>query len=554
MRGTFHAFANHLLRRYAVLLDLHPNFSVIDTTDSEDALDLVRTELKLGEKNKAFPRKQRLQEIISKVRNGQQTLSEVLEADFVGLVDYEKDIERVANAYRQYKRLNRLLDYDDLMELLRDALRDHPIFRQEVQRLYRYVMVDEFQDTNLLQKEIVDLVAARSRNIMVVGDDSQSIYAFRGANFENILTFPETYPDCRVVKLEQNYRSNQHILAFINDIAKQAALGYHKHLYSANENDVKPLLAKFFDQQSEAEFIVNRILELREKNIPLNQIAVLYRSSYHGNFVQAELLRRNIPYVVVGGIKFVERSHVKDVLSYLRIIANPFDGIAWNRVLKLVPGVGNVTAGKIIDYLSQHGHSLNFAHFEGKKFSKELLKLGEMLTAIRPDRVGLPAKLDIIKAYYAPILQSRETDATVRLQDLEVIYTLSNRYQTVPEFLADFVLDPPSNKFQESNRPLIDESEDPPLTLSTIHSAKGLEWYAVFVPHLLDGLFPAVRSMQHLEQLEEERRLFYVACSRAEEALYLTLPAFFAGWDANFTMPSRFLAEVGKDKYDIWEA
>lgn len=552
MRGTYHAFASYLLRRHANMIGIAANFTIIDPIDSEDIVDLIRNEFKLGSKDKAFPRKSRIFEIISKSRNCSQPIRTTIMNEFSGAMDFMNDIELIAKTYQQYKQTNQILDYDDLMETLRDKLRDHEQFRRLVQQSYQYVMVDEFQDTNLVQKDIVDLVAGGSKNIMVVGDDSQSIYAFRGANFENILTFPETYPNCKVVKLEHNYRSNQPILAFVNDIIRNAKIAYPKQLYSNNPKHHKPLIAKFNDQQEEAAFIVSRIIALREKNIPLNQIAVLYRSSYHSNFIQTELLKRGIPYVMVGGIKFIERSHIKDLIAYLRISVNPLDAIAWNRILKLVPGIGQTTASKIIDYVHNNHSSIQFGSYENKKFGKDLESLGDMLNNLRRNDLNLPTKIDVLRDYYRPILKSREPDWELRLQDIEVIHQLAYKYQEVQDFLTDFALDPPSNKYQDAVKPLIDESEDQPVTLSTIHSAKGLEWYCVFLPHLLDGLFPSSRSLKSLDQLEEERRLFYVACSRAEEELYLTMPAYYSAWDNYFTQPSRFIAEIQKDKYTIW--
>lgn len=551
--GTFHAFSTMLLRRYAALIGIPSNFTIIDPSDSADIVDLIRTELKLNVKNKAFPRKARIAEIISKSRNCNQSIAEIIEQYFMGAYEFIDNIQLIARAYREYKKLNNIFDYDDLMETLRDKLRDNEKFRRTIQQLYQYIMVDEFQDTNVVQKDLIDLIAAGSRNVMIVGDDSQSIYAFRGANFENILRFPETYPDCKVVKLEFNYRSNHRILAFVNEIARNARLGYKKELVSHNENDVLPLIAKFYDQQEEAEFIVSRILELRERNIPLNQIAVLYRSSYHGTFIQTELLKRGIPYIVVGGIKFVERSHIKDIISYLRIVANPLDAIAWNRILKMVPGIGQVTASKIIDMVHHNNNVIDFTGFEGKKFGKDLERLGEVLTTIRRESVSLPVKIELLSDYYRPLIKNREPDWEVRMQDIDVLYKMAHKYQDLEVFLTDFALDPPSTKFQDSVKPLLDETEDQPVTLSTIHSAKGLEWYCVFIPHLLDGLFPSAKCLHNLEAYEEERRLFYVACSRAEEELYLTMPAYYSAWDNYFTKPSRFIAEVNKNKYQVYK-
>lgn len=552
-RGTYHAFANHTLRYYSKMLSLPPNFTIIDTADSEDVIDLIRQEMNFVKKHQAFPKKSRIQTIISKARNCNLPIEEILRQEYTALLEFNSELNLLNLAYQQYKLANKLFDYDDLMDVLRDSLRDNIPFRRIMQKNYRYLMVDEFQDTNVVQKEILDFIAQGSRNIMVVGDDAQSIYAFRGANFENILTFPATYPDCKVVKIEQNYRSTQELLNFTNAIANNAKLGYKKSLYSNNETPLKPIVAKFYDQQAEAEFIVDKILEIREKGIPLNDIAVIYRASFHGNFVQTELLKRSIAYVVVGGIKFTERRHIKDMIAYLRIVLNPFDAVAWNRILKLVPGIGLVTASKILQHIQQQNGKIDFESMEKRKFGNDLLHLQHALNQAQSPEITVATKIEVLKNYYAPILKSIEDDFDIRLQDIDVLYTLACRYETIERFLSDFALDPPSTKFQDQNRPLIDESEDKPLTLTTVHSAKGLEWHSVFIPHLLDGLFPSVRALKNIDQLEEERRLFYVAASRAKEQLYLTMPGFFNSWDQYYTMPSRFIAEIAKQNFQIWK-
>jgi DNA helicase-2/ATP-dependent DNA helicase PcrA len=550
MGGTFHSFANYVLRRYYKILNILPNFTIVDTSDSEDILDLIRQELKMDKKNKAFPRKSRIQTIISKARNCNLTVSQVIEDEYKGLADFSPDIEVIAGAYSEYKRANNVFDYDDLMEFLRDSLKNNSLFRERIQEAFTYVMVDEFQDTNVIQKEIVDLIAAKYSNIMVVGDDSQSIYAFRGADVENILRFPETYPDCKVIKIEQNYRSNQDVLNFSNSIISNARIGYKKNLYSTNFNQGKPVIKKFYSQEDEAAFIVSKILELREENLPLNQIAVLYRSSFHGNFIQAELLKRNIPYLVYGGLKFTERRHVKDMIAYLRIVFNPLDAVSWNRVLKLIPGIGSATASRIIRQIHEQQGQISFDGFSGK-FSGELNALRDALARAGNQEISIADKVEIIKDYYTPILKNIEDDYKIRLLDIEVLYTLACKYEKLEKFLSDFALDPPSNRYQNKTTPLVDETEDKPLILSTIHSAKGLEWNTVFIPHLLDGLLPGTSSLGTIEELEEERRLFYVACTRAKERLFLTMPAHVSSWDAFLTRPSRFLIEIEKDKYKL---
>jgi len=317
--GTFHAFSNYVLRRYANLLNIPAGFTIIDAEDSADTLDLIKSELKLVKKEKAFPKKNRLQEIISSARNRNLSIRYVIENEFTGLIDYIEQIELINQGYEKYKKICNLFDYDDLMDVLRDALRENPVFRKKLQEEYRYIMVDEYQDTNVVQKEIVELLAEAHHNVLVVGDDAQSIYSFRGANYENILRFPQKYPDCKVIKIEENYRSNQKILDFTNEIIRNSVIGYKKQLYSKILREGLPFVQKFYDQQSEAEFIVTKILEYREKGIALNQVAILVRAFWHARYIEIELTRRGIPYVAVGGLAFNERKHVKDVISYLRL-------------------------------------------------------------------------------------------------------------------------------------------------------------------------------------------------------------------------------------------
>jgi DNA helicase-2/ATP-dependent DNA helicase PcrA len=546
--GTFHSFSNYVLRKYANLLNIPSNFTIIDTEDAADTIDLIKSELKLVNKEKAFPKKNRIQTIISSARNRNLTIRHVIENEFTGLTDFIDQIELLNKGYEKYKKICNIFDYDDLMDVLRDALRDNPVFRNKMQHDYKYIMVDEYQDTNVVQKEIVEMLSGAHRNILIVGDDAQSIYSFRGANYENILRFPQQYPDCKVIKIEENYRSNQKILDFTNEIIRNARIGYKKTLYSKIIREGLPFVRKFYDQQSEAEFIVSKILEYREKGIALNQVAILVRAFWHAGYIEAELNRRGIPYIAVGGLAFNERKHVKDMISYLRIIHNPYDAVAWHRILKYLPGVGLVTARKIIEKINAE-KQLNMKSFESSRFAEGLKELLSMLTEAGQPGLGVGRMIETIKTYYMPILKATEHDYSVRLLDIDVLIDLSSKYDTLGKFLTDFALDPPSKKFGSKSTPLIDETEDKPLTISTIHSAKGLEWYSVIIPHALDGLLPSVRALKNIEELEEERRLFYVACSRAKQDLIITMPSYVSTYNGFLSYPSRFLAEIRKDKY-----
>ena len=546
--GTFHSFSNYILRKNANLLGIPSNFTIIDSEDSADTIDLIKSELKIEKKEKAFPRKNRIQEIISSARNRNLTIRSVIENEFSGLLEFIDQIELINLGYEKYKKICKIFDYDDLMEVLRDSLHNNLNFRRKLHNEFRFIMVDEYQDTNIVQKEIVEYLSEDSKNILVVGDDAQSIYSFRGANYENILRFPQKYPESKIIKIEENYRSNQKILDFTNSIVGNARIGYKKQLYSKILYDNLPIVRKFYDQQLEAEFIVDKIIDYREKGIALNQIAILVRAFWHARYIEIELNKRSIPYIAVGGLAFNERKHVKDIISYLRILQNPYDAVAWHRILKYLPGVGLITARKIIDkIIAEDGLELD--SFEKTKFAEGLKRLTIIINKAKDNKTSISQKIEIIKEYYLPILQATESDYQIRLLDINVLIDLSTRYDSLDKFLTDFALDPPSKKFGNRTTPLIDESEDKPLTISTIHSAKGLEWFCVIIPHALDGLIPSVRALNNIEEVEEERRLFYVACSRAKQDLIITMPSFVSTYNAFLSYPSRFLVEISKDKF-----
>jgi DNA helicase-2/ATP-dependent DNA helicase PcrA len=549
--GTFHSFANFVLRKYANLLNLPNNFTIIDNGDSEDIIDLLRTELKFNKKEKKFPKKGRIYDIISYSRNKKSTIKEIIHKQYSGLEEYIQDIELLYSGYTRYKQASHIFDFDDLMDVLNKSLKNNQKFREIMQNTYQYVMVDEFQDTNAVQNEIVQYIAGRHNRIMVVGDDSQSIYAFRGADYENILRFPEVYPNCVVVKIEENYRSNQNILDFTNSIIDHTKIGFKKKLYTKNKNQHLPVIQRVYGQDDEAVFIVDRILELIELGIPLNQIAVLNRADWHNRYIQAELSKRGIPYVVIGGFKFNERLHIKDIVAYLRLTFNPSDAVSWHRVLKYLGGIGQITAGSVIATIQGAENPFSFEAFKQRKFYTGMMELGTMLSKASQPELTLTQKIEIIRDYYAPLLKAREDDYLNRMQDINVLMDLSKKYNSLDRFLSDFALDPPSKRVADQSTPLIDEGEEKgKITISTIHSAKGLEWYAVFIPHALEGMIPSNRAVD-IEEMEEERRLFYVACSRAKKELYITFPGMVYSYDAFFNLPSRFLVEMDKEMYSF---
>lgn len=547
--GTFHSFASFILRKYANLINLPTNFTIIDTGDSEDIIDLLRTELKFNTKDKKFPKKSRIYEIISYSRNKKSRIKEIIRKQYTGLENYIADIELLYSGYTRYKKASHILDFDDLMDVLNDSLKNNQRFREIMQNAFQYVMVDEFQDTNVVQNEIVQQIAARHRRIMVVGDDIQSIYAFRGAEYENILRFPEVYPDCAVIKIEENYRSNQHILDFTNNIIDNTRIGFKKKLFTQIKNQHIPVIQRVYGQDDEAIFIADRILELLEQGVPAGQIAILNRADWHNRYIQAELNKRGIPYIVLGGFKFNERMHIKDIVAYLRLTYNPADAVSWHRVLKYLGGIGQITASNVITTIQGSENPFSFDAFKQRKFYNDMVVLGSMLSKASQPELTLTQKIEIIREYYAPLLKAREDDYLNRMQDIEVLLDLSKKYKSLDRFLSDFALDPPSKRVADQSTPMINEGEEKgKLTISTIHSAKGLEWYAVFIPHALEGLIPSNRATD-IEEMEEERRLFYVACSRAKEELYITFPRMVYSFDAFFNLPSRFLVEIEKDKY-----
>ncbi len=554
MGGTFHSFANFVLRRYSKLLGLNPKFTIIDTVDATDTIGLIRKELKLEKKEKAFPRSKTIHKLISLARNTNRDLKSVIvnEESYDYLYEYTEELVKIGKIYKEYKKSSNTLDYDDLLEYLRDYLTINEEFREKLQEQYKYIMVDEFQDTNLIQKEIIDLLADKHKNIMVVGDDTQSIYSFRGANFENILKFPQTFPECKVVKLEENYRSHQTLLDLTNSIIDNVKLGYKKHLFSSkNYTSVpKPIISRLYSQSDEAEYITETLLSLREQDIELNQIAVLFRASFHKNHIEAELIKRNIPYVVYGGIKFIERRHIKDIIAYLRLILNPFDNVSWHRVLKLISGIGDATVRNILDKVDFE-KGLNFDNFKKRKYYDELKRFEDTYKAASDNTIPIKRKIKMLKDYYKPLLKNIEADYKNRIRDVDFLETLAAKYDDLEKLLTDIALEPPSNRFQQDNMPVAGNLDEKPLILSTIHSSKGLEWHTVFVPHLIEGMFPNPNTVEDIRKLEEERRLFYVACTRAKEQLYLTFPSYVASYSGFYSKPSRFLAELDESRYEL---
>jgi len=546
--GTFHSFCNMLLRRYSGLLGINPRFTILDTSDSEDAIDLICKEKGFVRKNmkQAFPRKKTLQNLISTSRNRRILLKDLIENDYPDLTIHIPAIEQLAEEYHRYKRANHLYDFDDIISQVVSHLKNNLQFRRLIQDTYCHVMVDEYQDTNVPQKQLIDYICEPDNvSLMVVGDDNQSIYAFRGANYENILLFGDSYPDAKLIKLEQNYRSTPAILDYVNALSEQITLGHQKKLFS----DLpiagnKPVLSRRSNEAEEAKYIANRIIDLKP-DLDYNDFAVLSRTSFQSNRIQLEFMERNIPFIVVGGIKFIEKRHIKDILALVKILYNPNDSIAWHRILTLFKGVGEVTATKITQAINSSNDS--FEPLLDPKLNKnkeQLIELYDVL--IKAGRQTTVADtLDILIEFYLPVLKTVEDNWRERAEDFRVLKNLAQEHSSLDNFLENLALDPPNDSVATLTQP--EQKDKDAVTISTIHSAKGLEWPVVFVNALVDGLMPHHRSVAEFEELEEERKLFYVACSRAKTHLYLTAPDYFSSFAGYFDKVSRFISEVSKD-------
>ncbi len=498
----------------------------------------------------AFSRKKTLQNLISTSRNRRILLKDLIENDYPDLTIHIPAIEQLAEEYHHYKRANNLYDFDDIISQVVSHLKNNLQFRRLIQDTYRHVMVDEYQDTNVPQKQLIDYICEPDNvSLMVVGDDNQSIYAFRGANYENILLFGDSYRDAKLIKLEQNYRSTPAILDYVNALCEQITLGYQKRLFS----DLpiagnKPVLSRRSNEAEEAKYIANRIIDLKP-DLDYNDFAVLSRTSFQSNRIQLEFMERNIPFIVVGGIKFIEKRHIKDILALVKILYNPNDSIAWHRILTLFKGVGEVTATRITQAINRSNDS--FEPLLDPKLNKnkeQLIELYEVLIKAGK-QTTVADTLDVLIEFYLPVLKTIEDNWRERAEDFRVLKNLAQEHSSLDNFLENLALDPPNDSVATLTQP--EQKDKDAVTISTIHSAKGLEWPVVFVNALVDGLMPHHRSVDEFEELEEERKLFYVACSRAKTHLYLTAPDYFSSFAGYFDKVSRFISEVSKDTIQV---
>jgi DNA helicase II / ATP-dependent DNA helicase PcrA len=551
--GTFHAVANGLLKKYARLLGYESTFTILDRSDSEEVVNFLRTQLGLSEKQRRFPRKDTIMEIFSKAVNKMATIAEILENEYFHFFEDLKDLLELQTLYQHHKLENQLMDYDDLLIYFRNLLRDHPEVRAAVSTQARYIMVDEYQDTNSLQSEIIQLMASEHHNVMVVGDDSQSIYSFRGANFRNIMDFPRQFPGVRVITLEENYRSTQQILDFTNVIIAYAKEKYPKHLFTRKSDGVLPVVLAAENENYQSRFICQKVLELREEGVALDDMAVLCRAAFHTFDLEIELARCNIPYVKYGGFKFIETAHVKDILAHLRLLINPRDSVSWSRVLQLVEKIGPRTSHHIIDWIAKNrlGPEDLPAFPDKGKFTEGLKRLHELMALLRQRGLTIPDQIGLVCRYYEPILKNRYDDYPKRLKDLEHLQNITDRYRSLEHFLSDIALEPPNESVSGVSPAGLDQER---LVLSTIHSAKGLEWHTVFIIWALEGKFPSSYAYENEEEMEEERRLMYVATTRAKENLFITYPmnVYDRVSGEVLTKPSRFLKEIPSQLVDTW--
>ncbi len=523
--GTFHSFANSILRRYANKVGYDSGYSILDRTDAENLISMVRNEVKMDTQLRYFPKKRTLANMFSAAVNKNRSLEEVVLTDYSHFEDFLDTIIFISNLYKKQKNRLSLFDYDDLLVYLRILLKEHPDIGESISSFYRYIMVDEYQDTNSIQAQIVYLLSQVHQNIMVVGDDSQSIYAFRGANFKNIMEFPEKFPGARIIRLEENYRSVQPILDLTNMIIEQAREKYTKILFTRKQEGNKPLLVKAPDENSQSGYVVNKINQLNQQGIPLNKIAVLFRAGFHSFDLELELSKTGIPFIKVGGFKFLESAHIKDVLAHFRVIANPYDSISWYRILLLLDRIGPATAKMIYESIvnAESGYKgISFVKLSKAK-SEHFNRLKKLFLKIDADSMTVVQMGELFLNYYVPILQYKYDDHPKRIKDLKQLITIMERYSDIHKFLADMVLEPPN--ISSGNTLFTEKQAEDRLVLSTVHSAKGLEWHTVFIIWALDGRFPSVHAVNDEEALEEELRLMYVAATRARENLFFLYPS-----------------------------
>lgn len=523
--GTFHSVATNVLRRYGNLIGLHPDFTILDRSDSEDLINVARSKLNLSKTDNRFPLKATCLDIYSRCVNTQQSLEIVLKKYFPWCLEHQERLGELFNGYTETKEQQRVLDFDDLL-LFWSALAENPDGAQMLRQQFQKVLVDEYQDTNILQAQILKNICPDGKGLTAVGDDAQSIYSFRAATVRNILDFPDEYPGTVLIPLEQNYRSTQKILDVTNRVIAEATERHDKQLWSSRGDGSVPILVTCSDEDAQTTWVIDQILDRREKGIALKQQAVLFRASHHSMALEAELGRRNVPFVKYGGLRFLETAHIRDLMSFLRLAENPLDSVAGFRVLVLLPGIGQVKAASLLEVLREGGgHFDTWAEWSPPTALKDhwprLLHLLKEMEHRSESDAGVATDIHATRLFYAPLLETKYDNVQARLNDLIQLEAIAARYQSRTEFLAEMTLDPPSSTQELPADPFLDEDY---LILSTIHSAKGLEWDSVYVIHAADGNIPSDMATGSPEEIEEERRLFYVAMTRAKNQLSVVRP------------------------------
>jgi ATP-dependent DNA helicase UvrD/PcrA len=562
--GTFHSVGNRILRRHGTALGYSSGFTIMDREDQKDLIDAVVASAGIDPKQIRFPKGDVLAEIFSFVVNTEKPLEELLAEKFPYFLPLLEKIQDVQQRYEKKKKATNSMDFDDLLQKTLSMFQQHERIAEIYRRQFQFILVDEYQDTNKIQADLVDLLAREHRNVMVVGDDAQSIYSWRGANFQNILEFPKRYPDAQVFKIEMNYRSVPEILEVANAAIAANVQQFRKRLSATRESKaLKPALVALNDSGEQAQFVSQRILELRDENVDLNDIAVLYRAHYHAVELQLELSRRGIPYQITSGIRFFEQAHIKDVTAFIRVVANPRDEVAFKRMVKLLPGIGNRTAENLWcsweNSLAERGEISSWDERllpmpVSTKSKKTWEQLAHTLEEIAPaGQPNTPSEMitSVVEAIYDDYAKVNFTNYELRREDLNQLAIFARQFKDVHEFLSQLALI--SNVDAEAAPNQIGDKEA--VNLSSVHQAKGLEFHTVFVIWLTNGMFPSNRSLDTRDALEEERRLFYVAITRARDELYLTYPQMrlSGGYGDVFQRPSRFLQEIPNDLVEDWQ-
>jgi DNA helicase II / ATP-dependent DNA helicase PcrA len=554
--GTFHSIGARLLREYAGRIGLDENFTIHDRGDAEDLMGLVRHEIGLSETKNRFPLKGTCLGIYSRVLNTRDPLGRVLQDTYPWCSQWEAELKKLFGAYVEAKQQQNVLDYDDLLLFWAEMMAE-PSLAQEVGERFDHLLVDEYQDTNRLQSEIILAMKPTGQGLTVVGDDAQSIYSFRGATVRNILDFPGQFTQpARIVTLERNYRSTQPILDASNAVIAGARERHTKNLWTEKPSSHRPQLLLVPDEAEQARWVADQVLRQREAGSTLKSQAVLFRTSSHSAALELELARRNIPFVKFGGLKFLEAAHVKDLLAVLRFAQNPRGRMAGFRVTQLIPGVGQATATRLLDAMgeaAQPGEVLQ-AFEPPAQAKQEWAQFAQLYAQLRNPEVAWPADLELAKAWYLPQLERIHEDAQVRKLDVDQLVRLAAGYASRERFLTELTLDPPQSTSDQSGVPHLDEDY---LILSTIHSAKGQEWKAVHVLNVVDGCIPSDMATGTQDELEEERRLLYVAMTRAKEHLHVIVPHRFyvtqqsGGGDRHmYAARSRFITDAMAEKFE----